>query len=62
MGESALENMVKQYTDNLTLSLANNSLPISQAINLSSAFPIPSQKNDILGIWNVTNAVSTDTT
>jgi hypothetical protein len=48
-------------TDNLTLSLLNNSLPVSPATNLSFAFPIPSQKNEIHGVWNVTGAVSTDT-
>jgi hypothetical protein len=49
-------------TYNLTLSLANNSLPITPATNLSAVFPIPPQKNDIPGIWNVTSAVSTETT
>jgi hypothetical protein len=48
-------------TNNLTLSLTNNSLPISPATNLSFAFPIPPQKNEVRGVWNVTGAVSTDT-
>ena len=44
------------------MSLENNSLPITPATNLSAVFPIPPQKDDILGVWNVTGAVSTETT
>ena len=47
-------------TNNLTLSLANNSLPLSPTGNESQDFPLPASSNTTTAIWNVTSEVSTD--
>lgn len=46
-------------TTNLSLSLANNSLPVAPVVN-SGAFPLPSTSNISLDVFNVTARVSTD--
>jgi len=48
-------------TENLTLSLASNGLPISPATQ-PSIFPVPKTDNVTTAIWNVTVQVSTEST